>query len=193
MYHHFICSTICRNLLKFGNFITQNITELTDFPEPYNRVIQQLSMMSLEALNNNKLIFTLEEIIAACPDIATIPGAINGFGLLQAVQHFGLYTKTVTLNFLHFTIQEFLVAHYISQLPPNEELKVIETNFLNDTHFNMFAIYISLTKGQRPPFKHFLSGGNQVITISHHFLKNHLKCFHLYCCFKEVIILYVIL
>ena len=61
LYHHFICSTICRNLLKFGNFITQNITELTDFPEPYNRVIRQLSMLSLEALNNNKLIFTLEE------------------------------------------------------------------------------------------------------------------------------------
>ena len=91
----------------------------------------------------------------------------------------------MTLNFLHFTIQEFLAAHYISQLPPNEELKVIEANFWNDIHFNMFSIYISLTKGQRSSFKHFLSGGNQVVTISHHFLKNQLKSFHLYCCFKE--------
>ena len=142
--------------------------------------------MSLEALNNNKIIFTLDEITAACPDIATIPGAINGFGLLQAVQHFGLHAKTMmTLNFIHFTIQEFLAAHYISLLPPNEELKVIEANFWNSIHFNMFSIYISLTKGQRSSFKTFLSGGNKAITISHKFLKDQLKCFRLYHCFNE--------
>ena len=30
----------------------------------------------------NKLIFTLDEIKAACPDITDIAGAIEGFGLL---------------------------------------------------------------------------------------------------------------
>ena len=101
LYHHFICFTICRYLSKFGNPLTNNITNLNDLPEPYNRTIQQLAMLSLEALKDNKLTFTLDEITAACPDIATIPGAINGFGLLQAVQHFGLHAKTMTLNFIH--------------------------------------------------------------------------------------------
>ena len=87
LYHHFICFTICRHISKFSNPLANDITNLSDLPEPYNRIIQQLSKLSLEALNNNKLIFTLDEIIAACPDIATIPGAINGFGLLQAVEH----------------------------------------------------------------------------------------------------------
>ena len=148
LYHHFICSTICRHLSKFAKPLTHNITDLTDLPESYNRIIQQLSKLSLEALNSNKLVFTLDELTAACPDIVTIPGAINGFGLLQTMQHFGLYAKTMTLNFIHFTIQEFLAAHYIVHLPPNEELEVIEANFWNDTHFNMFSLYISLTKGQ---------------------------------------------
>ena len=129
LYHHFICSTICRHLSKFGIPLTGDITDLTNLPEPSNRIIKQLSKLSLEALNNNKLIFTLNEIIAACPDIAAIPGAINGFGLLQAVQHFGLHAKTMTLNFIHFIVQEFLAAHYISHLPPNEELKVITNSF----------------------------------------------------------------
>ena len=182
LYHHFICSTINRHLSKFGK---HNITDLTDLPDPYNKIIQQLSKLSLEALNNNQLVFTLEEITAACPDIAAIPEAINGFGLLQAVQHFGLYTKTMTLNFIHFTIQEFLAAHYISHLPPSEELKVIEGNFWNSIHFNMFSIYISLTKGQRSAFKQFLSGGNEVIAISPKFLKDQLKCLQLYRCFNE--------
>ena len=185
LYRHFICSTICRHLSKFAKPLT-NITDLTDLPEPYSRIIQQLSKLSLEALNNNKLIFTLHELTAACPDIATIPDAINGFGLLQAVQHFGLYAKTMTLNFIHFTMQEFLAAHYVAHLPPNEELKVIEANFWRENHLNMFSIYISLTKGQRSSFKTFLSGGNEAIAIADKFLKDRLKCLRLYKCFNEV-------
>ena len=185
LYHHFIYSTIYRHFSKFGKPLTHSTTALADLPEPFNRIIQQLSKLSLEALNNNKLIFTLDDITSACPDIAAIPGAINGFGLLQAVQHFGLYAKTMTLNFIHFTIQEFLAAHYISNLPPNEELKVIETNFWSNIHSNMFSIYISLTKGQRSAFKQFLSGGNKAISISGKFLTDQLKCFILYRCFKE--------
>ena len=185
LYRHFICSTICRHLSKFGSPLAQNITDLSDLPEPYNRIIKQLSKLSLQALNNNKLVFTLHELTAVCPDIADIPGAINGFGLLQAVQHFGLYAKTITLNFIHFTIQEFLAAHYIAHLPPNEELKVIEANFWRNNYFNMFAIYISITKGQRSSFKTFISGGNEAITIADKFLKDHLKCLRLYKCFNE--------
>ena len=182
MYQHFIRSTICRHLSKLDNAFRHNITDLTNLPEPYNRTFKQLSKLALEALNSNKLIFTLDEITAAFPDI---PGAINGFGLLQAVQHFGLCGKTMTLNFIHFTIQEFLAAHYLSQLPPNEELKVIKLNFWNDIHFNMFSIYTSLTKGQRSSFKEFLSDGNKAIVIADKFLKDQLKCICLYRCFNE--------
>ena len=185
LYHHFICSTICRHLSKFGSPLTQNITDLSDLPEPYNRIIKQLSNLSLQALNYNKLVFTLHELTAACPDIAAIPGAINGFGLLQAIQHFGLYAKKMTLNFIHFTIQEFLAAHYIAHLRPNEELRVIEENFWSDNYFNMFGIYISLTKGQRSSFKTFLSGGNKAITIADKFLEDQIKCLRLYKCFNE--------
>ena len=185
LYRHFICSTICRHHSKFSNPFTHNITDLTDLPEPYNGIIQQLSKLSLEALNNNKLTFTLDDITAACPDITTIPGAINGFGLLQVVKHFGLYVKTMTFNFLHFTIQEFLAAHYISQLPSNEELKVIKTKFWSDIHFNMFSMYISLTKGQRYSFKAFLSGGNKSVAIADKFLKDQLKSLRLYRYFNE--------
>ena len=185
LYHYFICSTIVWHLSKFGMHLTHNITNLTNLPEPYNNIIKQLSKLSLEALDNNQLIFTLDEITAACPDIAAIPGAINGFGLLQAVQHFGLYTKTMTFNFVHFTIQEFLAAHYIAHLPPNEELKVIEAKFWNNSHFDAFSMYISLTKGQQPSFKTFLSGRNKAIAISPSFLTDQLKSLRLYRCFNE--------
>ena len=185
LYNCFIYLTICRHLAKHGHRLQGNITKLTDLPKPYNKIIQQLSKLSLEALNDDKLIFTFEEIKASCPDMTAIPGAITGFGLLQAVEHFGFTGTTTTINFLHFSIQEYLAAHYIANLPADEELKIIEEKFWSDIHFNMFSIYVSLTKGQKPSFKHFLCSGNKAIAISDKFLNNQLQCLRLYRCFHE--------
>ena len=191
LYNYFICLTIYRHCIKHGHCQQDSITKLADFPkltglpEPYNTIIHQLSKLSLQAVNANKLIFTLDEIKSACPDIATIPGAINGFGLLQAAEHFGLIGTITTFNFVHFSVQEYLAAHYIANLPADEELRIIEEKFWSSVHFNVFSMYIAITKGQRPSFKHFLCGGNETITISEKFLCNKLQCFCLYRCFHE--------
>ena len=183
LYGSFICHTICRHLTKHSHL--SNITKLTDLPQPCNKIIQQLSKLSLEGLNCNKLIFTLDEIKATCPDITTVPGAINGFGLLQAVEHFHLAGTRMTFNFLHFSIQEYLAAYYIINLEDDKEFRIIKEKFWSDFHFNMFSIYITLTKGQRPSFKYFLSGGNRAINISDRFLNDNLLCFRLYRYFHE--------
>ena len=185
LYNYFICLTVCRHLAKHGHHLQNNITRLANLPEPYNTIIQQLSKLSLEALNDNKLIFTCDEIKAACPNIIDIPGAINGLGLLQVVEHFGFTGTTTTINFLHFSIQEYLAAHHIANLPADEELRIIEEKFWSDIHFNMFSIYVSITRGQRPAFKHFLCGGNTAIIISDEFLNDQLQCLRLYHCFHE--------
>ena len=185
LYNYFICLTICRHLAKSGQPLDNTITDLAKLPQPYNTIVQQLSKLSLEGLNNNRLIFTLEEMRAACPGIEAIEGVLNGYGLLQAVQHFGLAGKTMTFNFVHFSIQEFLSAYHITQLPPDEELRVLEAKFWSDIHSNMFAMYISLTKGQRSAFKQFLSGGDDTITIAETYLKDQLKCLRLFRCFYE--------
>ena len=195
LYNHFICLTICRHIAKYGHPLDNTITDLTNLPDPYSKIIQQLSKFSLEALNNNKLVFSLDEVKMACPDIAAeaIPGAINGFGLLQAVQHFGLTGKTITFNFLHFTIQEFLAAHHVASLPPSMELNILNENFWSDIHSNMFVMYLSLTKGQRLSFKQFIQpswgqwikgllAGKYVVN---RFLENKVKSFHLFHCYFE--------
>ena len=193
LYNHFICLTICRHLAKCGHSLDNTITNLNDLPDPCNKIIQQLSRFSLEALNNNKLVFTWYEIKTACPGIKAVPGAINGFGLLQAIQHFGLTGTTMTFNFLHFTIQEFLAAYHVANLPPSKELKILHKHFWSDIHSNMFAIYITLTKGQQPSFKQFIkpSLGQRLkgfITreqIENRFVDDEVKCFRLFRCFFE--------
>ena len=184
--HHFICLTICRHLAKSGRSFKSNIEELNDLPKQYSKTVRQLSKLALQALNNNQLVFTYDEIEAHCPDVTATPEAINGFGLLQAIQHYHLTGKTTTFNFLHLTIQEYLAAYcIITELRPDEELCLLREQFWSDLHANMFAIYVTLTKGQRSSFKKFLSDGDDKIAISGRFLYDQLKCLRLYRCFKE--------
>jgi len=49
----------------------------------------------------------------------------------------------------------------------------------------MFAMYLSLTKGQGQAFKQFISDEGNSLIISEIFLKSQLKCFYLYRCIHE--------
>ena len=185
LYNIFICLTIHRNLSKYGNTAKQAIKDINNLPEPYGKFIQQLSNLSLQALNKNQLIFTLDEIKQFCPQVESIPGALNAFGLLQAIEHVSIFETTTTFNFLHLSLQEFLAANYITTLTPHEELSILEEYFWRGSHSNMFTIYLSLTKGQRSSFRKFLSGGDDTIAIHSKFLDDKLKSIHLYRCFNE--------
>ena len=185
LYNIFICLTIRRNLTKYGITVKQPITDINNLPEPYGKFIQQLSKLSLQALNNNQLIFTLDQIKQFCPQVESTPGALNAFGLLQAIEHVSIFETTTTFNFLHLSVQEFLAANHITTLTPDEELSILKQYFWSNRHSNMFTIYITLTKGQRPFFRKFLSGGDASIAIHSKFLYDKLKCIHLYRCFNE--------
>ena len=185
LYNIFICLTIRRNHTKYGIPVKQPITDINNLPEPYGKFIQQLSKLSLQALNNNQLIFTLDQIKQFCPQVESIPGALNAFSLLQAIEHVSIFQTTTTFNFLHLSVQEFLAANHITTLTPDEELSILKQYFWSDSHSNMFTIYTTLTKGQRPAFRKFLSGGDDSIVIHSKFFNDKLKCFHLYQCFTD--------
>ena len=195
LYNYLICFTVCRYLAKHHYSLQNKITSLTDLPYPCDKIIYQLSKLSLEALNHNKWIFTLDEIVKACPGIETIPGGIDGFGLLRTVHYFGHTGKTMTIKFFHTSIQEFLAAYYITTLSSGKELKILKDKFWNENYSNTITIYILLTKGERPSFKQFIkpSLGQRVkgffkgeeVGISDQFLDTYLKCLNLFHCFFE--------
>ena len=185
LYNNFICQTICRHHAKSGGKpLKGNVYSLADLSEPYKATIKQLALLAYEGLSNNKLVFSFDEIKASCINVTVVPEAINGYGLLQTVKHFGLTNETLTFNFLHFTIQEYLAAYYvITSVQPEEELFLLQNKFWSDLHTNMFSFYITLTKGQQSSFKRFLCDGDNTVSISSKFLQNHLKCICLFCCF----------
>ena len=196
LYNLFICLTICRHLAKSGITLDEEITHLNSLPQPYSKIINQLSKFAFKALANNQLVFTLAEIKKECPDIDK---AINGFGLLQAVEYAGRTSKSLSFNFIHLSIQEFLAAHHVTTLPPSKELSFLQKNFWNNpVYFNMFDIYVALTNGQRPSFKRFLqqpslmekfkkflTGREDSVGISQQLLSDKIKCLQMYYCFQE--------
>ena len=61
---------------------------MKDLPKNVSDIITRLSQLAFVGLQNNQLVFSYDEIQANCPEIENdIPGAFNGFGLLQVVQH----------------------------------------------------------------------------------------------------------
>jgi len=185
MYNYFICLTICWNLKRNGVSINQDITELHNLPEPYCKFVKQLAKLSLNALGKNQLIFTSEEIKLVCPEIDTVPGAVNCCGLMQAIEHFSISHKTKTFNFLHLSIQEFLAAKHVASLPQSEEYILLKEKFWDEMHSNMFMFYVAITKGQQRSFKKFLRGAGQKVPVDNKFLSDHLKAIRLLRCFKE--------
>ena len=198
MYNCFICHTLRHHLAKHGVTL-DNITDLDSLPEPYKGIIQRLSVLCYEALDKNQLVFTLQELKSACPDIEIIPGAINGFGLLQAVEHFSVDLRsmgmpTKTLNFIHFSVQEFLAAYLVTLLSSEDEWEFLNSKFNSSFHFNVFAMYVGITKGKRPNFKRFLSCSDKKVfpTYRSHKIyeitektQNDRKCIKLLQCFYE--------
>jgi len=143
MYNIFICYAVRQNLPK-DNVTLNVITDINKFPDPYGKFLNQLSEYAFLALQKNKLTFTLDEIKTVCPDIESIPGAISGFGLLRTVEHPNVSGITKTFNFVHFSIQEFLAANYISHhLPYVDLLLLFEEKFWDNFYSNMFTLYVT--------------------------------------------------
>ena len=131
MNESFILHTVYRNLERHGIVPPDKLEKLQDVPQPVLDIVNNFSEVAFRGLQDNELVFTFSEIKETCPSINNMPGAINGFGLLQAVQHFpgkGV-GKTISFNFLHYTMQEFLAARHITTLPDDEQLSLMEKTF----------------------------------------------------------------
>ena len=188
LYNLFICMTIHRHLTKSGMEIGEIFTDLNCLPLPYKSVIKKLSKLAFDALEEKKLVFNESEIKKECPEIVDIPGAINGFGVLQAVEYFGRMSKHISFNFLHVSVQEFLAAKYVANLSPEEEFEILRKKFLEKNYLNVFTFYVALTKGQRQSFRRFLCGDSsdtEVFTIDYRLLGDWLGSIQLYRCLKE--------
>ena len=188
----FILHTIYRHFEKHELTPPYPVNKLADVPKPVLDIVYKLSELAFKGLQENKLVFTFDEIIKICPHIDKIAGATNGFGLLQAVQHYshkGVGTA-MSFNFLHFTMQEFLAALHLTILPIERQSSLMEMTFWNGNYNNMWIMFVGIVGVKSNVFVNFISKGKVYrnksgIRIAKYIVKDKRKCSHLLQCYRE--------
>lgn len=195
LYNNFIFLTICHYLRKHTTTLTvpieSDVPEIQSLPIPYKNTILNLASLSLQGLDDNKLIFTYNDVKKFCPKVDTTSESIHGYGygLLQVVKIFEISRSqaAMSFNFVHVSVQEFLAAYKISVLPYEEELSILKKKFWIQSYQNTWMMYVGITNGQNQAFKDFLAGDLPTSSgIDDGFLKDPIKCIYLFQCFQEV-------
>ena len=194
LYEKFAVMAIVHFLKKDKSITTATIGSLDNIPPPYDQVVKQLSQLAFLALQKDQLVFTEIEVKATWPDFN--PAKWYGLGLLKSAQYFKPQDghDHESFHFIHFAIQEYMAAYYITSLPDKVQLKLLNDTFWNVRYYNTWIMYVGITGGSTFAFRHFLSGNYFGMStwlfkssgISSKILSNKLKCLHLYHCLVEV-------
>ena len=112
------------------------VTSFSDLPPDVYKQFLGLCRMAYEGiLNRQQLVFSA----------AHLPTGFSPLGLMQEVPQ--VYTRgKASYHFTHLTLQEFLSAVHISQLPTDQQTKLIQ-NHLDSGHLTMTIRFVAgLTK-----------------------------------------------
>jgi len=179
----FIIHTVCHYMGKEGEPLSRGITDIKDFPETIYAIVHKLSLLAYVGLQQGKLVFTSAEVKRICPEMFIDKGESNGYGLLQCVKHDsqrgGAAGHTTSFNFLHFTMQEFLAAYFLSNLPPEKQIIEMSTFWRDDLAF-MWMMFVGILGVQSTAFQKLLreiASGDTVIDKQ--------KVLHLFQCIME--------
>ena len=195
MNESFILHTIYRHLKKHRKAPSGPVNKLENVPKPVLDIVYKLSELAFNGLQENKLVFTLDEIKQTCPYIDETVGAINGFGLLQAVEHYphkGAGT-TKSFNFLHYTMQEFLAALHVSTLPSEQQSPLMKKTFWDGRYNFMWMMFVGIVGVNLDVFVNFISkgkvyarkSGKSGVRIADNIRNNKRKCLHVFQCYME--------
>ena len=192
MNESFIIHTVYRHFERYKPSSLEVLNKLSDLPKPILNVVHKISQIAFKGLQENQLVFTVDEIKEVCPDINDTQGAINGFGLLQTVQHYPEVGagKTASFNFLHYTMQEFLAAFYVSTLSDEEQSLRMEETFWSERFSFMWMMYVGIVGTKSKLFTDFISKGNVFkkksgIRVSSEIQKDKRKRLHVFQCYTE--------
>ena len=101
---------------------------------------EELTWRGVKRWKDPKIIFTESDLTESGIEVTS---EFDGFGLLKVVYAHQLPRDTVTYNFLHLTVQEFLCSLYMSTLSQREQLNLLSEHF--SLYPNVIMYYCGLT------------------------------------------------
>ena len=131
LYEHFIVLTISQYLKKLDNSPDFKVLHLQHLPECYQQYVVELSKLAFTLKDNNKSVFTQEDLETLCPSVASANKRFQELGLLKSAFYFSMkrISKCYSYKFLHLAIQEFLATYYINSLTPSIQFDLLKKTF----------------------------------------------------------------
>ena len=107
----------------------------------YTDKSEKRSLGQVKKWKDPKIIFTMTDL-AQCG--IEVTSEFDGFSLLKATHLHEVPTDTSSYNFSHLTIQEFLTSLYITLLPQQEQISLVNDHF--HSYPNVFIFLCGLTR-----------------------------------------------
>ena len=109
------------------------VTTFSDLPTDVYKQFQGLCRMAYEGiLNRQQLVFSA----------AHLPTGFAPLGLMQEVPQLYTEDRASSYHFIHLTLQEYLAAVHISQLPAHEQTRLFQKH-VNSGHFKMTMRFLA--------------------------------------------------
>ena len=155
----FTLKTLVDHLSTHPVYHKQQLKVITfsDLPTDVNKQLQNLCRMAYEGiLNRQQLVFSA----------AHLPTGFAPLGLMQEVPQLYTEGRASSYHFIHLTLQEYLAAVHISQLPEHEQTRLFQEH-VNSGHFKMTMRFLAghtklanippdITMGTKLNYFHFL-------------------------------------
>ena len=183
MNESFVFHTVYRHMKKhLLSAIPGCIYYIKDMPENINQILLKLSKLAYVGLMRNQLVFTYDDLKNVCPEVYDESEAVNGFGLLQAVEHHPQKGggTTTSFNFLHLTMQEYLAAYYVTTLSVKQQHMLLHFTFWDDRFNFMWMMYVGTVGVKSDAFAFFIK-----TELSYSIHQEKTKRLHLFQCYME--------
>ena len=189
MNESFILHTVYRHLNKYEQAPSFVVTKIANLPI-FKDFMVKIVTLAFNGLQNNQLVFKNTEIDF---DVVGKHETKNGFGLLQAIEHYPKkgVGKAISFNFLHFTIQEFLAAYHVSMLSDERQSMYMKETFWKHQYSFMWMMYVGLVGVNSDIFVQFISKGKTYkniekgLKITSTIQNDKTKKLHVFQCYME--------
>ena len=180
--------TIAKNIIKKKKGVaTKRIPDLKD--EEIDITIKSIANFAYTMLEKQKLMFSETE--ARIHD--------DKYGLLRAVELYDINKgkKSKVYSFVHFSVQEYLAAFYLSTRYDITQTFALKYKFWDGKYFGVWRMYTGITKGDNFSLQTFLSGESYLLAslrdffnlkrpgIHKSFMNNKVKLLQLFQIFQE--------
>ncbi len=148
LYSKIILNLVLRNALKKSASESQGVQSLCNFealPEALHNPWKSLCKLAFQAISENKIAFSEEELTEFSQPGSALNQKILCFGLLQAAESILDVGRGTSFHFLHQTFQEYLAALYLVKLSPAEQLDFCKKRGKSDHISMLWRFYFGIS------------------------------------------------